>query len=41
MEGKLALQTLIELFNQSLQQAELAKPCLEIVRIERQETLTF
>jgi long-chain acyl-CoA synthetase len=41
MDTKLAFKTLTELFNTSLLRAELAKPCLEIVRIERQETLTF
>ena len=41
METELAFQTLIEFFNQSVLQAESAKPCLEIVRAERQETLTF
>jgi len=41
METELVFQTLIEVFNQSLLRAELTKPCLEIVRIERQEILTF
>ena len=41
METELAFQTLTELFNQSLLRAELVKPCLEIIRAERQETLTF
>jgi len=40
--GTEALRTLIELFNKSLVQAEWgAKQYLEIVRAERQETLTF
>lgn len=35
-------RTLIELFNQSLDRVELAeKDCLEIVRTEREEVLTF
>ena len=41
METELVFQTLIEFFNQSLWQAESAKPCLEIVRVDRQETITF
>jgi long-chain acyl-CoA synthetase len=41
METELVFQTLTELFNQSLLRVELEKPCLEIVRIERQETITF
>jgi len=42
METELAFQTLIELFNKSLVRPEFsAKRCLEIVRAERQETLTF
>ncbi|MHC4084943.1 MAG: AMP-binding protein, partial [Planctomycetota bacterium] len=41
MDTELAFQTLIELFNQSLLRAEPDKPCLEIVRADRQETLTF
>jgi len=41
METELVFQTLIEFFNQSLRQAESAKPCLEIVRKDWQETLTF
>ena len=41
MDTKLAFKTLTELFNRSLLRAELDKPCLEIVRTQRQETLTF
>jgi len=41
METELAFQTLIEFFNQSLLHVEPDKPCLEIVRADRQETLTF
>jgi len=42
METELAFQTLIELFNKSLVRPEFsAKRCLEIVRAERQEILTF
>ena len=41
MDTKLTFQTLIEFFNQSLLRAEPDKPCLEIVRADRQETLTF
>ncbi|MBW8038785.1 MAG: acyl--CoA ligase [Planctomycetes bacterium] len=41
METELAFQTLIEFFNQSLPRAEPSKPCLEIVRADRQEILTF
>ena len=41
METELIFQTLIELFNQSLLRVGLDKPCLEIVRTQRQETLTF
>jgi long-chain acyl-CoA synthetase len=41
MDTKLAFKTLTELFNQSLLRAESDKPCLEIVRTHRQETLTF
>jgi acyl-CoA synthetase (AMP-forming)/AMP-acid ligase II len=42
MKVQLKCQTLIELFNQSLGRVELAeKPCLEIVRTEREEKLTF
>lgn len=42
METELAFRTLIDLFNKSLLRPELAdKPCLEIVRTERQETITF
>jgi long-chain acyl-CoA synthetase len=42
MKIQLKCQTLIELFNQSLGRVELAeKPCLEIVRTEREEKLTF
>lgn len=41
MDTKLAFKTLTEFFNQSLLRAELTKPCLEIVRTQRQETLTF
>jgi long-chain acyl-CoA synthetase len=41
METELIFQTLIELFNQSLLRTGLDKPCLEIVRTQRQETLTF
>jgi len=42
MEIALSFKTLIELFNKSLLRSELAsKPCLEIIRAERQETLTF
>jgi len=40
--GTGALGTLIELFNKSVLQTELAaRQCLEIIRKERQETLTF
>ncbi len=42
MEIELKYRTLIDLFNQSLAKAELAqKDCLEIVRMQRAETLTF
>lgn len=41
MEGKLAFQTLIEFFNKSLLRTEPDKPCLEIVRADREEILTF
>jgi long-chain acyl-CoA synthetase len=42
MEGELKYRTLIDLFNQSLAGAELAqKVCLEIVRMQRTEKLTF
>jgi len=41
METELVFQTLIELFEQSLRRTQLDKPCLEIVRKERQEALTF
>lgn len=42
MEIQLKYRTLIDLFNQSLARAELAeKDCLEIVRTQRTETLTF
>jgi len=41
METELVFRTLIELFNRSLLRVELTKPCLEIVRTQRQETLTF
>ena len=41
MDTKLAFKTLTELFNRSLLRTELDKPCLEIVRTQRQETLTF
>jgi len=42
MEIQLKYRTLIDLFNQSLARAELAqKDCLEIVRMQRAETLTF
>jgi len=42
MEIQLKYRTLIDLFNQSLARAELAgKDCLEIVRMQRTEKLTF
>jgi long-chain acyl-CoA synthetase len=41
MKIELVFQNLIELFNQALRQAQPAKPCLEIVRKQRQESLTF
>jgi long-chain acyl-CoA synthetase len=42
MEIQLKYRTLIDLFNQSLAKAELAgKDCLEIVRMQRAEKLTF
>jgi long-chain acyl-CoA synthetase len=41
METEFVFQTLIELFNQSLLQVDLDKTCLEVVRVERQETITF
>ncbi len=41
METELAFQNLIEFFNRSLLQMEPDKPCLEIVRADRQEILTF
>ncbi len=42
MEIRLKYRTLIDLFNQSLARAELAgKDCLEIVRVQRTEKLTF
>ncbi|MHC4655889.1 MAG: class I adenylate-forming enzyme family protein [Planctomycetota bacterium] len=41
METELVFQTLIEFFSQSLLRADLDKPCLEIVRTQRQEALTF
>ncbi|MHC4070161.1 MAG: class I adenylate-forming enzyme family protein [Planctomycetota bacterium] len=41
METELVFQTLIEFFNQSLLRTEPDKPCLEIVRTQRQEALTF
>ncbi|HIJ53511.1 MAG TPA: AMP-binding protein [Planctomycetes bacterium] len=41
METELVFQTLIELFEQSLRRSQLDKPCLEIVRKDRQETITF
>ncbi|MDH4238797.1 MAG: acyl--CoA ligase [Phycisphaerae bacterium] len=41
METEPAFQTLIEFFNQSLLRVEPDKPCLEIVRADRRESLTF
>jgi long-chain acyl-CoA synthetase len=42
METRIKYRTLIDLFNQSLAKAELAgKDCLEIVRMQRTEKLTF
>jgi long-chain acyl-CoA synthetase len=41
METELVFQTLMELFNQSLLQVDPDKTCLEVVRVERQETITF
>jgi long-chain acyl-CoA synthetase len=41
MQTELVFQTLIEFFNQSLLRTEPDKLCLEIVRADRQETLTF
>jgi long-chain acyl-CoA synthetase len=41
METEPAFQNLIEFFNRSLLQMEPDKPCLEIVRADRQELLTF
>jgi long-chain acyl-CoA synthetase len=42
MQAELRLRTLIDLFNESLRQIQsLDKQCLEIVRAERQEKLTF
>jgi len=42
MQSELKCQTLIELFNKSLEKVEpLDKECLEIIRTERRETLTF
>jgi len=42
MEIRLKYRTLIDLFNQSLARAELAgKDCLEIIRMQRTEKLTF
>lgn len=41
METELVFRTLIEFFNRSLIQTEPGKPCLEIVRVDRQEILTF
>jgi long-chain acyl-CoA synthetase len=41
METELAFRNLMELFNQSLLQVDPDKTCLEVVRVERQETITF
>lgn len=41
METELLFQTLAELFHQALLQVDPDKPCLEIVRTQRQETITF
>ena len=41
METRFLYQTLTEMFNQSLLQVDPGKICLEVVRGERQETITF
>jgi len=41
METELVFQTLTEMFNKSLLQVDPDKTCLEVVRVERQETITF
>ncbi len=41
METRLLYQTLTELFHQSLLQVDLDKTCLEVVRGEHQESITF
>ena len=41
MKTELIYRTLIEMFRHSLLQAQSDKPCLEIIRTERLETITF